>query len=729
LALDSYTNQLAAVTDQKTWERVLKMISSREMPPANKPQPSDRERMALTKWIEKDVFYCDCERPDPGRVTIRRLNRAEYNNTIRDLLGVEFHAADDFPVDDSGYGFDNIADALSLSPLLVEKYLNAAGKVLDAALLAGSHSQRRTNLYSIDALEIGYNAKQQGDGTVALNSIEEDDVAINVEVPWAIEYAVRIKAYARQETNAPIQLTFLLDKTPIKVVNVETNRESPQLYEAVIKVPPGKHRIRAAVRRNKEGLSEAKALDWKSGNNQKGAVYVDHLEVDGPLSPPAASVGRNLLVLPSEHQADSLNADSTRSARDFLERFASRAYRRPIPRDESERLLQLVQSAWKRGDGFHEGLRLALEAILVSPHFLFRGEISVASGNHKSIQAVNEFALASRLSYFLWSSMPDEELFREATRGTLRGNLEKQVRRMLGDVKSRALVDNFAGQWLQFRNLELATPDPNMFPQFDETLRQAMRRETELFFEGVIREDRNILEFLTADYTFVNERLARHYGIDGIKGNEFQRVTLAGKPRKGILTHAGILTLVSNPTRTSPVKRGKWVLETLLNSPPPPPPPNVPELKEEKTLSGTLRQRMEQHRAKPLCASCHERMDPIGFSLENFDAIGAWREKDGKFPIDSTGELITGEKFTSATELLDVLAQKKRSEFVRCVAEKLLTYALGRGLEFQDKCAIDQITAGLAARNYRFSALVLEIARSTPFQFYRGQGLERKSNQ
>jgi hypothetical protein len=321
--------------------------------------------------------------------------------------------------------------------------------------------------------------------------------------------------------------------------------------------------------------------------------------------------------------------------------------------------------------------------------------------------------------------MPDRELFAQAERGTLRRNLESQVHRMLKDHKALALVNNFAGQWLQLRNLDLVTPDNKLFPKFDESLRAAMKTETELLFETILGEDRSVLDFIQADYTFLNERLAEHYGITNVIGDVFQRVSLKQTQRGGILTHASILTLTSNPTRTSPVKRGKWVLENILGTPPPPPPPDVPELKDARQLSGTLRQRMEQHRENAICASCHARMDPIGFSFEHFDAIGAWREKDDGLPIDSSGQLLTGESFSDPSELRRILATRKRDEFVRCLARKMLTYALGRGLEYYDKCAADEIVVTLEKNNYKFSALALGIARSVPFQMRRGE-IERK---
>jgi hypothetical protein len=708
--LDAWRDEAAAIADQKIWERVLQKVQNHEMPPENKPQPSANEREILTQWIDAKVFHCDCDHPDPGRVTLRRLNRAEYNNTIRDLLGVDFKPAEDFPVDDSGYGFDNIADALSMPPVLIEKYLASAQKITEAALgLSGS--QPITNRFAVDLLEVGYNARQHGDGWVFLNSVEEDDVAVNYETLLSGEYALRLRAYARQESTNTIKLTFMLGDQPVKVVAVTTNSAALEIYEARLPLPAGKNRLRAVVRRIKDGLPEREALKWKTGPTQKGAVLVQWLEVAGPFD---TTNRASIIARPADPKKQGA------IAREFLAHFAPRAFRRPITKDEMKRLNGIATAAWKSGEGFEQGVGLAMQAALVSPHFLFRGELQPDPDDPKQIRPVNEFALASRLSYFLWSSMPDERLFALAEKKALRKNLSIEVQRMLQDPKSRALVENFGGQWLQFRNLEVVAPDKGKFPRFDDSLRHAMRRETELFFEHIMREDRSILDFINADYTFVNERLAQHYGLSNVAGDRFQRVSLRGTQRRGVLTQGSVLTLTSNPTRTSPVKRGKWVLENLLNAPPPPPPPNVPELKEGKELTGTLRHRMEQHRADALCASCHARMDPIGFGLEHFDGIGAWREKDGGESIDTTGALTTGETFDGANGLTAILSQNKREQFVRCLTEKMLTYALGRGLEYYDKCAVNEITSRLAKQDYKFSALVTGIVTSAPFQSRRG---------
>jgi mono/diheme cytochrome c family protein len=565
LALDAYKDEASALRARDAWEKVFRRVREHEMPPPNRPQPKPEEIARVTRWAKDVLAANDCTGgKDPGRVTLRRLNRAEYNNTIRDLVGIRFEPAEDFPADDVGYGFDNIGDVLTLPPLLMEKYLAAAEKIVTLALA---------------------------------------------------DPAARGRLFLHQP-----------------------------------------------------------------GGEQTGEPY----------------------------------------ARKILEDFTRRAYRRPVFPGELDRLVSLVKLAESQGDSFEEGIKVALQAVLVSPHFLFRVERDRRPPNSlNTVQPVGDFELASRLSYFLWSSMPDEELFALAKNGTLRkdGNLEAQVRRMLKDRKSNALVENFASQWLQTRNLKALNPDPGRFPDFDEPLRSAMLKETELFFEAVMRENRSLVDFLDADFTFVNERLARHYGIPGVVGPEFRRVSLAGTPRGGVLTQATILMVTSNPTRTSPVKRGKWILENILGTPPPPPPPDAGELKEDKEveLTGTLRQRMEQHRANPNCATCHQRMDPLGFGFENFDAVGAWRLRDGPFPVDASGTLPDGRTFQGPRELKAML-KTRANEFSRCLTEKMLIYALGRGLEAHDRCTVDQVAGALAKDDHKFSTLVIEIVKSDPFQ-------------
>jgi hypothetical protein len=563
LALDCFKDEGAVLQDREIWEKVAANLRTGDMPPPNRPRPSADQAGRLVAWIDHTFRSDDClSRKDPGRVTLRRLNRTDYNNTIRDLVGVAFRPADDFPADDVGYGFDNIGDVLSLSPLLLEKYLAAAGQIVDRAFAEPKLSDR-----------------------------------------------------------------------------------------ILICRPTGK--------------------------------------------------------------------DEEECARKILKSFARRAYRRPPTDEEIRRLCGFVRLARAQGDSFETGIRLALEAVLTSPHFLFRVERDPKPGE-RSPHFISEYELASRLSYFLWSTMPDEELLQLADSKALRKNLVAQVRRMLQSPKAQALAENFGGQWLQTRSLRTATPDRGQFPGFDEELRSAMQEETERFFEAILREDRPILDFLDADFTFVNERLARHYGLSGVRGKQMRRVSLAGTPRGGVLTEASVLTVTSNPTRTSPVKRGKWILENILGTPPPPPPPDAGELSEDKqvVLSGSLRQRMEQHRADARCASCHQRMDPLGFGFENFDAVGAWRSHDGRFPVDASGTLPDRSTFRGPAELKGILRSKKE-EFARCLAEKLLTYALGRGLEPYDRCAVNDIVANLARDEYRFQALILAVVQSDPFQMRR----------
>jgi hypothetical protein len=581
--------------DRLLWQKVAEQLRADTMPPPDRHRLTAEESETFDLWLDAQLASGTDSR-EVGRVTLRRLNRTEYNNTIRDLVGLDLHPADAFPADDSGYGFDNIGDVLSLPPLLLEKYLAAAATVVDAAFRDATVRQR------------------------LLRPAPDDPYLL----PWrAITYPVREEVQKRLILSA------------------------------------------------------------------------------ADLPPPD----------PAARQRD--------HAYEILRAFADRAYRRPVTHEELMRLLRFVEAAQQRGERYEQGLRTALRAILVSPHFLFRVETGGASGT-----PLNDFELATRLSYFLWCSMPDQELFHAAARKTLRQRdvLSAQVRRMLRDPKARALAENFAGQWLQIRGLKDCTPDPDRFPAFDEPLRAAMLRETELFFAALVREDRSILDLLDADFTFVNERLARHYGIGGVHGNEFVRGSLAGTPRAGVLTHASILTVTSNPTRTSPVKRGKWVLENILGTPPPPPPPGAGDLREdaEPMLAASLRQRLERHRADPNCASCHQHMDPMGFGLENFDAIGAWHSNDGEAIVDVSGTLPGGQSFRGPAELRAIL-RSRPDAFARCLTEKLLTYALGRGVQRHDRSFVNAIVRRLARKHYRFSALVLALVHSEPFQS-RGYG-------
>ena len=711
LDLRVYTDEASVLRDRKTFAKVIKNLQAHEMPPEKKPQPTPEERELIAAWIQSEIFKCDCDHPDPGRVTIRRLNRAEYNNTIRDLVGVDFQPADDFPADDSGYGFDNIGDVLSLPPVLLEKYLAAARKILHQAIVTDLKAKPLQH-FDADALDGTAPGESLGGGIKRLG--REGNIFVAVNFPHDGEYILRAKAYGEQAGPEPARMSFSLDDKELKRFDVKAEEPAPEIYETRLQATAGAHKFAAAYLNN---YRNPKDPDPKNRDRNLVIHYLDVEDTD-PSHP---------VALPESHRRiffrQPTPGTKAEVARELIGRFATRAFRRPVTKEEVDRLMKLFALADTHGESFERSVKVALEAVLVSPYFLFRGELQPEPNNPSVVRPVDEFALASRLSYFLWSSLPDDELFALAERKALRKNLEQQVKRMLKDPKVKAFVDNFAGQWLQIRNLKLAAPDKKLFPEFDDDLRAAMAKETELFFTDIVRQDRSVLEFLDANFTFINERLARLYGIQGVRGDDFLRVSLKGTHRGGLLTQGSILTVTSTPTRTSPVKRGKWVLENILGAPPPPPPPDVPELKEgkEAALTGTLRQRMEQHRQNPMCAACHARMDPIGFGLENFNGIGEWREKEGDFSIDPAGKLVSGETFNGPDDLKTILMKRKRDDFVHCLTEKMLTYALGRGLEYYDKCAVDQITKRLAKGRYKFSTLISEIVKSTPFELRRGE--------
>ncbi len=708
LRLDKFQGPIDVTRERATWEGVLENLESQAMPPEGQPAPTAEERERVVRWIDAALKRVDSTgQRDPGRVTMRRLNRVEYNNTIRDLVGIKFHPADDFPSDDVGYGFDNIGDVLSLPTILMEKYLAAADKIVQSAIVTEESKKSPAKYFTGEKLKAPGKAYVNENGMQTLASNGEISTAFHF--PKDGDYVFRIRASGSQAGDEPAKMELrVADREPYKFT-VKAEPAAPQVYQARFQVKAGQRRVAVAFTND---FYDEKAPKGRQDRN----LFVDSLEIKGPVNLDAAE-------LPETHkrivtQRPSKPAEFEACARDVLRKFATRAFRRPVRQDEVDRLVKLAVLARDQGDSYERGIQLAVQAVLVSPHFLFRVEMD-SDPSKQEPHYLNDYELASRLSYFLWSSMPDEALLAQAKRGDLRQRevLAGHVRRMLADAKSEALVQNFAGQWLQTRNLSVIAPDEDKFPGFDDALRGAMQRETELFFAAILREDRSVLDFLDADFTFVNERLARHYGMAGVSGKEFRRVKLADHRRGGVITLSGVLAVTSNPTRTSPVKRGKWILENILGTPPPPPPPMVAELKDDErtALSGTLRQRMEKHRADPNCASCHARMDPLGFGLENFDAVGAWRTQEGKFPIDSSGTLPGGQSFRGPAELKTILKTRK-GDFTRCLTEKMLTYALGRGLEYHDKYAVEQITLGLARDNYRLASLIREITTSEPFQ-------------
>lgn len=708
LNLDRFTSPASILKEPKVWHDILINVERHGMPPGKKPKPTQAQRDLVVSWIDNLLYPVNCNAPDPGRVTIRRLNREEYNNTIRDLVGIDIRPADAFPADDTGYGFDNIGDVLTVSPLLWEKYLTAAEKIMDTAI--------RTGPPPVPA-KVFPGEKLRGDGgsVDGCRMLSSNGRAYaEHEFTQPGKYRLKVTAWAMQAGTDPARMDIRQGDQLLKSVEVRAERNEPATYTAEFRVEkPGKVRLSGAFTNDfyDEGIKDPEHRD------RNLAVQEIAVEgpVDGPTPPLPASHVR--IFAPGEKAATPESR-----ARRIVEDFTRRAFRRPVTRDEVDKHMAFFDQARAQGMNFESAVAFALQVVLVSPHFLFRGEIQPEPDNPKSVHPVNEHALASRLSYFLWSSMPDEELTALADQGRLRSGLKAQVQRMLLDPKSEAFTRNFAGQWFNLRKLESVEPDPELFREFDDDLRRSMIRETELTFRGILIENRPVIDFLLGEFSFMNARLARHYGIPGVEGDQFRRVPLVGTPRRGLLTQASILTLTSNPTRTSPVNRGKWILETVLGTPPPPAPQNVPELDERRETreNQSMRERLQVHRDDPACASCHAIMDPIGFGFERFDGIGRWRDKEGRHAIDSTGELVTGEKFANHADLIRIFTNQRRADFTENVARQLLTYALGRGLEFYDKCAVEEILRRAEKDGFKFQSFILAVVESAPFQKRRG---------
>jgi mono/diheme cytochrome c family protein len=692
---------------REVWEKIAELVENGEMPPDKKPQPNEEERDLVIKYIDGQLAKLDCKQEkNPGRVTIRRLNREEYRNTIRDLLGVAFEPKD-FPNDAVGYGFDNIGDVLSLAPMLMEKYLAAAEAIVSKAILADPSPKSATTRIRGDKFKsTSSNEAIRSIESRMLGLYREGEAVTSFDAPLAGEYVLRVRAYGEQAGNEPPRLAILCDGRQLKVFDVPNTKLAT--FETTTILEPGKHQLAVAYLNN---YSELNHPDEKLRGDRN--LFVDAVEIQHPAVAPTLPEAhkRYITRMPrpgEEHEV----------AVEILGKFARRAYRRAVAQEEVARLANFVDATLREKGTFLEGIQLAMQAALCSPHFLFRWELDPENIKSDAPRALNDFEVASRLSYFLWSSMPDDELLDLAERGLLQvdGNFGKQVARMLHDGRADAFVANFSGQWLQIRGLNDVAPDPELFRGFDPELRMAMKRESELLFETVMKEDRPVTDLIDANFTFLNERLAQHYGIEDVKGPEFRRVMLPpDSPRGGVLTLGSVLTVTSTPTRTAPVLRGKWILEQILGTPPPPPPPDVPPLAEQSQVdqSASLRVRLEEHRSRADCAGCHAKMDPLGFALENFDAVGRWRDQDGRFPIDASGKIAGGKEFNGARDLKSVLKSDKR--FVRGFAEKMMIYALGRGLDYFDRCAVDEVVAKMSAQSNRFSSLIDAIVTSDPF--------------
>ncbi|MEE8130455.1 MAG: DUF1592 domain-containing protein [Vicinamibacterales bacterium] len=752
LTLD--TMELARVgTGADVWEKVIRKLRAGSMPPPGRPRPDSSGSTAFVSYLETELERTATANPDPGRTeTFHRLNRAEYQNAVRDLLDVDADVSALLPADDADeHGFDNMADVLSVSPALLERYMSTARKI--SRLAVGIAPAVPT----VETYRIPLLLYQDDRLSEDLSFGSRGGIAIRHRFPVDGEYSLKIRLqrtytdYIRG-LGTPQHLDVRVDGTLIQRFTVGGEAPShakaapasfagnPPLFghpdwevyvleadnglEVTFPAKAGQRVVGISFERKlwePEGVLQPRQTGFPLAINERwdGNAAVASVEIGGPHSvdgPGDTASRRKIFVCHPDR-----GASEARCAREILSRLARRAYRRPVTDGDVETLLGFYENR-RSTDGFEAGIQLALQRILADPEFVFRVERDPEGIAPDTNYHVSDLALASRLSFFLWSSIPDDALLDIAVRGELTDPavLEQQVRRMLADPRSTALVDNFVGQWLLLRNVPNMTPDPIAFPTFDENLREAFRRESELFVESIMRDDRSVVELLSADYTFVNERLAEHYGIPGIYGNRFRRVTLDDGQRGGLLGHGSLLTVTSYPNRTSPVLRGKWVLENLLGTPPPAPPADVPPLPDrgEGGKPATVRALMEQHRENPVCAGCHAPMDPLGFALENFDAIGGWRTTDARSPIDASGTLPTGAEFEGPSGLRTLLVNNPQ-QFVGTVTQKLLAYALGRGVEYYDYPTVRTIAREAAATDYTWSSIVLGIVESTPFQMRR----------
>jgi mono/diheme cytochrome c family protein len=741
-------------TGTPTWEKVIRKLHSGAMPPVSAPRPEPAVINSLTRYLETSIDSAAAAKPEPGRPALHRLNRAEYVNAIRDLLALEIKPEDLLPADESTAGFDNVAEGLTVSPRLLERYVSAAEEV--ARMAIGD----KTAQPLVEIFDVPRYLMQDDRMSEDLPFGTRGGIAFKYHFPLSGTYSVKIRLQRDfrdriRGLGEAHQLDVRVDGAKVKSFSVgglRLGRSAPvfstagqgdpeqehyeltadDALEGRFEAQAGAHLVQVAFARqfvvpegalqyvNAKPAALPRLIPYDYAEYKGGDPTVHSVAIGGPFS--AKGVGETasrqkiFICRPAGRQ------DEEPCANKILSTLARRAYRRPIRQDDMAPLLGFYRTAGAKG-GFEAGIAAALERILVGPEFLFRIERDPPGTEPDTAYRLSDLELASRLSFFLWSSIPDDELLSIAESGKLTEPtiLAQQVRRMLADARAKALITNFTSEWLYLRNIPSARPDPDVFPQFDENLREAMRTETELFVESIIHEDRRVTDLLDANYSYLNERLARHYGIPDVYGSHFRRVSLPAEQRGGILGHAGILMVTSYANRTAPTIRGNWVLENILASPPPPPPPNVPSLAENRaTRDMSMRQRLEQHRANPVCATCHAQMDPLGFALENFDAIGKWRTADGKAKIDPSGTLPNGTAIDGPAGLRKMLLGKQ-NEFLHALTEKLLTYAVGRPVEYYDQPAIRRIVAESAAGENRWSALVTAVANSAPFQMRRSQ--------
>ena len=720
--------------DNATWEKILRRLSLGEMPPKGMRRPPKEQIADFTNWLEHSLDKMGNAAPNPGRATLRRMNRVEYANAVRDLLALDVDMSKDLPVDDAGYGFDNIADILTVSPTLMDRYINTASKI--SRLATGQTSTRVvTTDYKVtkDLFENAF-------GVPAYNERSSDNLpldsrggaAFKFYAPHDATYAVQIylnsgtqteneiDAYNRYEVKVPL-------KAGLRTIGASFRKQLALDENLLPKTTTGPRPTKPT------GPAEQLPMDvWVDGGRvqtisvpsyangpgmQQNFYLRDVMQISiaGPydVAGPGDTPSRRKIFSCRPSSASQEESCATK----ILTSLARQAYRRPVTSEDIKPLMKLYAEGRKESD-FDHGVEAALEGILVSPSFLFMHETNPAGSAPGSVNRISDIELATRLSFFLWSSIPDEELLRVAEKRQLSrpAVLKQQIARMLNDPRAQALTQNFAGQWLYLRKLEHQRPDRRVFPNFDQRLRSAMLTETEMFFDGVVKENRSVLDFLDADYTYLNQRLADHYGVPGVYGTTFRKVKLDPKQRHGgLLSQASILTVTSYNNRTSVVLRGKWILENILAAPPPPPPPDIPALNEVKNGKAmTVREQMDMHRSNAVCASCHTKMDPFGFSLENYDAIGAWRSTDAGKLLDVSAVLPDGTAFDGPAGLQTVLMSRK-DQFVEAFTERLMTYALGRGVEAYDMPSVRVVRDAAIKDDYRMQTIIMAIVQSTPF--------------
>jgi mono/diheme cytochrome c family protein len=744
LALDQ--PELADVAGHAdVWEKVIRKVRAGMMPPAGMPRPDEASKQALLASLETALDRAALANPNPGRPLAHRLNRAEYANAVRDLLAVDVDVTSMLPPDDSSGGFDNNADVLGVSPVLLESYLTAAERI--SALAIGD--------LKIPPMGELFRVRQDASQDRHIEGLPLGTIGglrLHTTLPLDGEYQFQVRLFrtnlgTMRGLEYPHQLEISVDGERVHLASfggdkeIAASSENPTItgdevdgrFTARVPLKAGPREITVAFIEKTHALNTRRLESYVRSSSDtidfSGSPHIDEVILTGPFKP--TGVGdtpsrRRIFVCRPR-----TTADEDACAQRILSTLARRAYRGDVAREDMQALQEFFRQGRADGASFDAGIDLALRRILVSPKFIFRVERDPAEVPAGGAYRLSDLVLASRLSFFLWSTAPDDELLDLAQKGRLKtpATLEQQVRRMLTDPRSQALIDNFLGQWLQLRNLKGKQPNSHEFPDFDDNLREALKTELETFFTSIIREDRDVMSLLTADYTFVNERLARHYGIPHIYGSHFRRVTLQDETRRGLLGKGALLMVTSHPHRTSPVLRGKWILENVLGAPPPPPPDVVPPFEEdtEARKPRSVRERMEQHRKNPACASCHRMIDPAGLALENFDAVGAWRTRDGGTrgaPIDASGQLVDGTAINGVIELRQALVRDPQI-FVRTMTEKLLTYALGRGLTAADMPAVRTIARDAQREGYRFSSIVLGIVRSVPFQMrIKGAGAE-----